>query len=46
MGNVIELKHPRVSEKVIDHLIRLGHLRAVKRLDGDAIGHALARLKC
>ncbi len=44
MGNVIELKHPRVSEKVVEHLIRLGYLRAVKRLDGDAIGHALARL--
>jgi hypothetical protein len=44
MGNVIELKHPRVSGKVVEHLIRLGYLRAAKRLDGNAIGHALARL--
>jgi hypothetical protein len=44
MGTVIALKRPRVSEKVVEHLIRLGYLRAAKRLDGDAIGYALARL--
>jgi hypothetical protein len=44
MGNVIELKRPRVSEQVIEYLIRLGYLRAAKRLDGDAINRALGRL--
>ena len=44
MGNVIELKRPRVSEQVIEHLIRLGYLSAAKRFDGDAINRALGRL--